>query len=44
MKAITIYQPRALLIACGEKKYETRSWAIRYVSGMVGERLLPTDI
>lgn len=30
MKAITIYQPWASLIACGAKKYETRSWATNY--------------
>jgi len=30
MKAITIYQPWASLLACGAKKYETRSWATNY--------------
>ena len=30
MKAITILQPWASLVACGEKKIETRSWATRY--------------
>ncbi len=30
MKAITIWQPWASLIACGNKKYETRSWATKY--------------
>ena len=30
MKAITLWQPWASLIACGAKKYETRSWATRY--------------
>lgn len=30
MKAITIWQPWASLIACGVKKYETRSWATKY--------------
>lgn len=30
MKAITIWQPWASLIACGAKKYETRSWATNY--------------
>lgn len=30
MKAITIWQPWASLIACGAKKYETRSWATSY--------------
>lgn len=30
MKAITIWQPWASLLACGAKKYETRSWATRY--------------
>lgn len=30
MKAITILQPWASLIACGEKKIETRSWATKY--------------
>lgn len=27
MKAITIWQPWALLLACGGKRFETRSWA-----------------
>jgi len=30
MKAITIYQPWASLIAAGAKKYETRSWHTGY--------------
>jgi len=30
MKAITIHQPYASLIACGAKIYETRSWATKY--------------
>jgi len=30
MKAITIWQPWASLIACGAKKFETRSWATKY--------------
>lgn len=30
MKAITIWQPWASLIACGAKKYETRPWATSY--------------
>ncbi len=30
MKAITIWQPWATLIAIGAKKYETRSWATNY--------------
>lgn len=30
MKAITIWQPWASLLACGAKKYETRSWATKY--------------
>lgn len=30
MKAITIWQPWASLIACGTKKYETRSWPTKY--------------
>ncbi len=30
MKAITVYQPWASLIAVGAKKYETRSWATNY--------------
>ncbi|BBI34492.1 ASCH domain-containing protein [Cohnella abietis] len=30
MKAITIHQPWATLIALGEKKYETRSWATKH--------------
>lgn len=30
MKAITLWQPWASLIACGAKKFETRSWATRH--------------
>lgn len=30
MKAITIHQPYATLIAIGAKQYETRSWPTRY--------------
>jgi hypothetical protein len=30
MKAITIHQPWATLIALGEKQFETRSWATKY--------------
>lgn len=30
MKAITLWQPWASLIAVGAKKYETRSWATKY--------------
>lgn len=30
MKALTIWQPWASLIACGVKRYETRSWPTKY--------------
>ncbi|GAA0382501.1 ASCH domain-containing protein [Paenibacillus motobuensis] len=30
MKAITIHQPWATLIALGEKRFETRSWPTKY--------------
>ena len=30
MKAITIWQPWASLLACGAKEFETRSWAATY--------------
>lgn len=30
MKAITLFQPWASLVALGEKRYETRSWSTRY--------------
>ncbi|UWG96803.1 ASCH domain-containing protein [Dehalobacter sp. DCM] len=30
MKAITLWQPWASLLACGAKKYETRSWDTSY--------------
>ena len=30
MKAITLWQPWATLLACGAKQYETRSWATEY--------------
>lgn len=32
MKAITVWQPWASLLASGRKKYETRSWATSYRS------------
>lgn len=30
MKAITLWQPWASLLACGVKKFETRGWATQY--------------
>lgn len=30
MKALTIWQPWASLLACGAKQFETRSWATSY--------------
>ena len=30
MKALTIWQPWASLVACGAKQYETRSWPTKY--------------
>ena len=30
MKALTIWQPWASLLACGAKRYETRSWPTKY--------------
>ena len=30
MKAITLWQPWASLLACGAKRYETRSWSTSY--------------
>jgi hypothetical protein len=30
MKALTLHQPYAILIALGEKQYETRSWTVSY--------------
>lgn len=30
MKAITLWQPWASMLACGAKQYETRSWATSY--------------
>lgn len=30
MKALTLWQPWASLLACGAKKYETRSWVTSY--------------
>jgi len=30
MKAITLWQPWASLLACGAKQYETRSWPTKY--------------
>ncbi|WP_010501348.1 ASCH domain-containing protein [Paenibacillus elgii] len=35
MKAITIIQPWATLIALGEKKFETRSWSTKYRGPLV---------
>ena len=46
MKAITILQPFASLIACGAKKIETRSWATRYrgtIAIHAGKKLLSND-
>ena len=37
MKAITLYQPYATLIACGAKRHETRSW--RAPGWLIGQRL-----
>jgi len=33
MKAITLLQPRASLVAVGAEQYETRSWAPQLVPG-----------
>lgn len=47
MKAITLYQPWASLLACGEKKYETRSWATRYrgkIAIHAGKKLITDNI
>src|SRR5581483_12013186 len=30
MKCISLYQPWATLVACGQKRYETRSWSTAY--------------
>ncbi len=35
MKALTIWQPWAILIAIGAKKIETRSWSTRYRGPLV---------
>jgi activating signal cointegrator 1 len=35
MKAITIHQPWATLVALGEKQFETRSWATKYRGPLV---------
>jgi hypothetical protein len=46
MKAITIYQPYASLIAVGAKRYETRSWRTNYrgpVAIHAGLRLSPWE-
>ena len=37
MYALTIWQPWASLIACGAKRYETRSWAAPH--RVIGQRL-----
>lgn len=53
MKALTIWQPWASLLACGVKKYETRSWATQYrgpiaihaaKKNVVGTMLIPEQI
>jgi hypothetical protein len=50
MKAITIQQPYASLIACGEKRFETRSWKTNYRgkiaihAGLQTYREAPNDI
>ena len=46
MKAITIYQPWASLIAAGAKRFETRSWATRYrgpIAIHTGKTPVPPD-
>lgn len=47
MKAISVLQPWASLIACGAKQYETRSWFIKY-RGMLaihaGKRFEPLQV
>jgi hypothetical protein len=44
MKAITILQPHASLIAVGEKRYETRNWPTKYrgpIAIHAGQRPMP---
>ena len=46
MKAITIWQPWASLLACGAKQYETRSWSTSYrgpIAIHAAKRLFDTD-
>jgi len=46
MKAITIHQPWASLIACGVKQIETRSWATKYrgkIAIHAGIKQMPRD-
>lgn len=46
MKAITILQPWASLIACGAKRIETRSWATKYrgpIAIHAGIKPIPRD-
>lgn len=44
MKAITIWQPWASLIACGAKKYETRGWATSYRGSIAIHAALRSEI
>lgn len=46
MKAITIHHPWASLIACGEKRIETRSWPTKYrgeIAIHAGIKPIPRD-
>lgn len=46
MKAITVWQPWASLLACGAKQYETRSWPTKYrgpIAIHAAKRLFNTD-
>lgn len=47
MKAISLWQPWASLLACGAKKYETRSWATSYrgpIAIHASKRPFDTDV
>jgi len=44
MKALTLYQPWASFVACGLKKWETRSWATEYRGPLaIHSALRPVD-
>jgi len=47
MKAISLWQPWASLVACGAKRFETRSWPTRYRGPLLihaAKKVVPSDV